>query len=130
VKEIKMAELTIESIPREFEVTRQFESQQADEAELKSLRDKLFSTDTDADVKLVLGKSMEQLASFRIGFLRAFWARFGEFVQVVVYAQGGGGASTQPTGTITKAEVTKRYTTSPRPGMAFLAQQPSDDRED
>ncbi len=124
-----MSEITIESIPREFEVTRQFEALQADEAELKRLHDKLFSADTDADIKLALGKSMEQLSSLRIGFLRVFWARFGEFVQVVVAAaQGGGGGSTQPGGPITKAEVTKRYTTSPRPGMAFLAQQPSGDR--
>ncbi len=101
-----MAQITLASVPREFEVTRQFESQQADEAELKSLRDKLFSADIASDVKMVLGKSMEQLSDLRIIFIRVLWARFGEFVQRIALAQNAG---TQPAGPITKSEVTKRY---------------------
>jgi hypothetical protein len=111
-KEITMAHVTLSSVPREFEVTRQFEAQQADEAELKSLHDKLFSADMDADVRMTLGRTMEQL---RITFLRVLWGRFGQFVQrIVVFAQqpGAGLGPSPPAGAITKSEVTKRYATS------------------
>lgn len=109
-----MAQIVLGSIPREFEVTRKFESQ-GDENELRVLHDKLFSADMDADVRMVLGKSMEQLSALRqVSFLRVFWARFGEFVQSVVFAQaaGGGPTTSNPSGAITKSELTKRYSTS------------------
>ena len=104
-----MARATVASIPREFEVTRQFESQTADEADLKSLHDKLFSTDTDSDVRMVLGKSLDQLAEFRI---RITWARFGEFVQSIEFDRIAG-STQQSTGPVMKSEVTKRYSASP-----------------
>ena len=107
-----MAQVKIDSVPREFEVTRQFEAEEADEAALKSLRDKLFSSDVDNDMKTVLGRSIEQLRM--IDFIRVLWGRFGQFVQRVPMLQDtpGGLRTAAPARTLLKSEVTTRYGTS------------------
>jgi hypothetical protein len=95
--------------PREFEVTREFEADSADPAELESLHDKLMSADVGADVKHALGRSVEQLSNLKANaFIRAIWARFRQFVQrrpVLMSADRGSG------GPVSKSEITRRYAT-------------------
>jgi hypothetical protein len=64
------------TIPRQLEITRSFEVQDTDEAELKARRDRIFNADLEADLRAILGRSVEQLS-----FGEVTWARFGEFVQ-------------------------------------------------
>src|SRR5215510_1868235 len=98
----------LRSFPREFEVTREFEADSAEPAELEALHDKLMSADVGADVKYALGRSMEQPSNLKErAFIRAIWARFRQFVQrrPALTAERGSG------GPVSKSEITRRYAT-------------------
>src|SRR5262249_4080831 len=64
------------SFPRQLEMTREFQAQDASESELKELHERVLGADMEVQLRNVLGRAIEQ-----ISFAEVTWERFREFVQ-------------------------------------------------
>jgi hypothetical protein len=64
------------AIPRQLEISREFQAQDLSESELKEMRERVLGVDLEVDLRNIIGKSIEQLS-----FAEVTWERFQQFVQ-------------------------------------------------
>jgi hypothetical protein len=96
------------TIPRQLEISRQFEAQDLSESELKPLRERVLASDLEADLRAILGRGFEQL-----DFAEITWERFGQFVQRISEPIEFSRKQTQIAAPLEKTELTTqlRFTT-------------------
>ena len=99
-------ELVSRAIPRELELTRQFEVRDASPSELQEQKDRLFNADLEADLRNVLGRNMD-----RLSFLEATWEKWLQFVQKL--GRPADRIDVAAAGPVEKNEITTRFRLTP-----------------
>lgn len=90
------------AIPRQMEITKEFQAEDLSDSELKALRDRVLVIDLEVDLRNILGRLIDQVAD-----VDASWGKFKEFVQKQP-SEPEGTTSGQFGSTLQKGELTTR----------------------